>query len=181
MNDEVQPTNKSVEDSSRNAPDETTSDAASILADLDLVNVLVESFSARARRIDEVKALQLGISYSYHKGENGILLYKFVTRCDVLDTPPTAKEGALEEHQLALLRCTVVCEYGPRVEGAASLETIPDKLLEDFSQEMALKDAFPYIREALSSMSSRLGYPKLTLGAYKPGADISFTVPASFT
>jgi hypothetical protein len=136
--------------------------------DVELAEVVVQSFSASLVRLARVEGLQYALGTSWALDDHEGLLCRFEARCSPDD------EAFIKEHQLARLRCAIVCEYdvpaGRRDEiGACDAETI-----RQFSQEVALPIAFPYIREAVSSMSTRLGFPRVTLGAFHNNTEMSF-------
>ncbi|MGN9778587.1 hypothetical protein ACTMS0_22875 [Micromonospora sp. H33] len=145
------------------------------LAAAELTDVLVQSFSASLLRLASVESLTLEIGTSWAKKDGG-LLCKFTAKCLLYDTDPDEQDDSTEEdHLLARLGCEIVCEYGVNKAHREQLSNLEKPAIKAFAQEVALPAAFPYIREAMSSMSTRLGFPRVTLGTLHPGSGLTFS------
>lgn len=139
-------------------------DPSSQLADAELVNVFVKSFSARLVRLADVETLNLEIGMSWAKQDGG-LLFAFDASCHLYDADVgEGGQSVLDEHLLAELVCQIVCEYAL---GAEALSLLKEEVVKSFAEEAALVTAFPYVREAMSSMSNRLGFTRVTLGVLR--------------
>jgi hypothetical protein len=146
--------------------------------DVELAEVVVQSFSASLLRLARVEGLQFALGTSWALNDDEGLLCRFEARCSLFDVAlndiDPDDEAFVKEHQLARLRCAIVCEYDVPASGREEIEACDAETIRRFSQEVALPIAFPYIREAVSSMSTRLGFPRVTLGAFHNNTEMSF-------
>lgn len=148
------------------------------LASLELGNIFYESFSARTRRFGPISGLDMQIELSYAVRE-GRLLYRFTAHCTVRGetrkgdqdeeegaVAAAPKESGDNRPEMADIEVTLICEYINN-----SNVVIPEgPVLESFGEETVIHVAYPYLREAVSSMISRLGFPSITIGLPSEGS-----------
>jgi hypothetical protein len=145
---------------------------------LDLSNVSVESFSANLRRLGEIRGISLKIVQGWATGDSGHILVRTQVECLLFDTDSYEdSEDSEEKYLLARLRCRVVADYHAQ-EGIGWNDFFESDRGLEFMRSEALTEVFPYLREAVSSMASRLGFRRLTLGKYRPNESISFSTGA---
>lgn len=78
-------------------------------------------------------------------------------------------EGATpEQPQVFLIEAQFALAYT-----FLSLDGVPDDLLQEFGQRNALHNAWPYWREFVQTMTSRMGLPALKVPLMRPG-DLNF-------
>ncbi|MER7168901.1 hypothetical protein ABT336_22890 [Micromonospora sp. NPDC000207] len=129
---------------------------------LELGNVFFQSFSGESKKLGNLSefAVELGTS---HALVDDHLLYRFNVECKLLGGSTDSADGRPEYGSIQL---RLVCEFTNAKGLSASTETI-----EEFGDSVALNVAHPYIREAISSIVVRLGFPALTIGMFSsPGA-----------
>lgn len=140
---------------------------------IELADVVVQSFSAALKRLDSVEHLQLKIVTSWATGDD-TLLCRFSAECRLYDSEVEEQnEEAADNHLLAKLRCRIVCAYDVAEESREALLNSGADVIRSFAERVALPTAYPYIREAISSMSTRLGFPRVTIGVFRPD-DMTF-------
>lgn len=158
----------------------TRADAATHPAfkDIELTEVVVQEFSASLTRLGSVEGMQfaLGTSWAFKDGDG--LLCRFLARCSLYDIDlgdqDPEEDALVQEHQLAQMHCVIVCEYDLPSHEWDAVKAAEPGTIRQFSENVALPTAFPYIREAVSSMSTRLGFPRITLGSFHPDRDMTF-------
>ncbi|GAB3337664.1 hypothetical protein RMN56_10280 [Micromonospora halotolerans] len=150
-----------------------------LLESVELGNVFLDSFSAKLKRLAQPDdlALELAISYAVQSDR---ILYRFNVKCVLVGAPGSLREvetnesNRLEEAQsgvarkgplLASVDLSLVCEYRTFEDFAPPKREV----LEEFGDSVAIHVAYPYIREAISSMVMRLGFPALTIGFLADG------------
>lgn len=145
-----------------------------MLESADLTDVLVQSFSASLVQFGSFESLTLDIGISWAERDGG-LLCRFSAKCFLYDAElGDEDEHTKEEHLLARMLCRIVCEYELNESDRETLSNSEPEAVKSFAREVALPAAFPYIREAISSMSTRLGFPRVTLGTFRPGSGMTF-------
>ena len=146
---------------------------------IELQDIFFESFSATLKRLAEPQGLQLKVTGSCARQPNTIL-FRYTTNCNLRGEPKTvdapqastpdkipATDDELGE-TLAELTVVVVCQFIMQED----LDAPDDSTLDEFSEDVGYRLAFPYIRESLSSMISKLGFPAMTFGLLRPGKSI---------
>lgn len=129
----------------------------------ELGNVFFQSFSGNAKSIGKLTQIAIGIEIS-HARRDDCLLYRFDVQCKL-----RGDEDEQVEHGEVELR--LVCEFQNAGRIVAS-----DEAIETFGDTVALRIAEPYIREAISSMVVRLGFPALTIGMFIAGEAVPRTI-----
>ena len=146
--------------------------------DIELSEVVVQQFSASLVRLGVVEGMQFSLGTSWAFIDDKGLLCRFMTKSslfdvDLSDHDPDDDTFA-KDHQLARLHCIVVCEYDLPSGAWDAVKACGAEAMRQFSEDVALPTAFPYIREAVSSMSTRLGFPRITLGGPHRDREMTF-------
>lgn len=139
---------------------------------VELGNIFFDSFSARLRQLKHVENLAIEVVTSYASTSDRVL-YRFVVQCELQgplrDAPSEASQSKTGDRpELAKLDLAVVCEYLVPED----FTPLDEELIETFGDAIALQMAYPYIREAVSSMVTRLGFPAITIGLMPDGKRI---------
>lgn len=153
-------------------------DMSDELKSIELADIVVQSFEASLNRLAPVEGMQFEVGTSWTANDdNSVLLVRFAARCALFDVKISEAESDNErydaDHRLASLRCTVVGEYDVPAASRAAVRDGDD--IRGFLETVAFPAAFPYLREAVSSMSTRLGFPRVTLGTYRRDGGMSFS------
>jgi hypothetical protein len=124
---------------------------------LEFQDVSITAFAARCITLGDVGSAHLRLGGNFSTTEHGHLLLQYTVECSLLDAEadPAWGDTPPEERKLALLNCDFVADY--RVVGEAP----PSAVMPALIQNRGLRDVFPYIREAVSSMSTRLGFARV--------------------
>jgi len=146
--------------------------------DIELSEVVVQQFSASLVRLGAVEGMQFSLGTSWAFKDDKGFLCRFMARCSLFDVDLSNQDpeddAFAKDHQLARLRCVIVCEYDLPSGEWDAVKACGSDVIRQFSQDVALPTAFPYIREAVSSMSTRLGFPRITLGSIHRDRDMTF-------
>lgn len=156
-----------------------TVEIPSAFEDVELYGVVVQEFSASLVRLGPVEGMQFSLGTSWAFKDDEGLLCRFVAKCNLFDANVGEEQDPdddafVKNHQLARLRCAIVCEYELPSAEWDNVKACGPEVMRQFSQDVALPAAFPYIREAISSMSTRLGFPRITLGSLHRDRDMTF-------
>jgi hypothetical protein len=134
---------------------------------VELSNILFQSFSGNAKSIGRLTeiAVEIEISHALH---DDCLLYRFDVQCRLRGGEGKHEEERPEYGEIDL---RLVCEF-QKLGGL----TVSDETIERFGDTVALRIVGPYIREAISSMVVRLGFPALTIGMFTSGEAVPRTI-----
>src|SRR5690242_8444983 len=136
---------------------ESTVELPAAFDEVELVEVVVQHFSATLVRLGSVEGMQFALGTSWAFNDNERLLCRFMARCNLFDTDAGDQdpddEAFVKDHQLARLRCVIVAEYDIPSGEWDTIKACGPHAIRQFSQDVGLPAAFPYIREAISSMS----------------------------
>lgn len=139
-----------------------------LIGSLDLRGVTCTEFSGKLRRLGQPDGFDMQLTTAYSIQES-VLLYRFLVACQLKgkSDEPNDDEGGLAD-----IAFTMVAEYRRRDESEVGS---PDEVLATFGDTVALRLAFPYVREAITSFITRLGFPAITVGLLAP----ENTIPGS--
>lgn len=110
---------------------------------------------------EDMSSHSLTLETKYHRGETR-LDYLFDARCVV---------HAADDSDIATISVSLVASYS--FDGDA--EGLASELVEEFGSRVATFAAYPYLREAVQNLASRLLLPGLTLAMLKRGEQPPFT------
>lgn len=132
---------------------------------LELRNVTTEAVSAKALKLGRVTAVNLTFNW-----ESALSKDNFYLKCSIvgklLESLPASGEEINDENVLALLTCSLVIDYQVLdKEGAEKLAAASEIIVTNFAEKNAIRDIFPFIREIVASMSARIGFAHVGVGA----------------
>ncbi|MFY1696691.1 MULTISPECIES: hypothetical protein [unclassified Solwaraspora] len=144
---------------------------------VELGNIFFTRLSADLKQLRHVERMGIEVEVSYAIRSNK-LLYRFKVKCELYGNSSSAARGEVahpeaDSVELARIELDLVSEYMPEKD----FQLPGSEVLEEFGDKIAVYVAYPYIREAVSSMTLRLGFPALTLGLLQDGQ----RVPSSAT
>jgi hypothetical protein len=140
-----------------------------LAAAVDLTSVQTVSFAAKRHSSQDIDHLgiQVGISFGRH---GDLLLYKLRVHCDLFAVPepaeqPTEDEPSTDGPVVADLDLDLLLELST----PTGFEVPDSEVLSEFGGKVIHRLAFPYIRESVSAMLARLGFPPVTFGMLRDG------------
>lgn len=143
-------------------PDDDGRDVDTLTESVELKSVTLESFSAKRHRPGNPAGINMRLELSF-AAQPDRLLYRIAVHGDL--RPEVEEDISDGGERLAELDLTVLSEW----LFIDKFEVSNADLLNQFGVQVVYRLVFPFIREAISSMLARLGFPSVVLGLLRPG------------
>lgn len=143
---------------------------AVLAARCELADVVTHRVHAQRNLPGVPVATRIALNSQVGRGDGSSIIYRFTLRCEMVDQESPADAAVIAEVETTIATAFAISD-GPPID-----DSIDQEVLEAFGNSIALRLAFPYLRESVQSLAGTLRIQGVVLGVLRAEHELPQTV-----